>query len=271
MVKRDVFDEEFVFNVDRSASGSLIEKTDASGTIMSLASPLELLPALLLSTFLLQYQLVYQRSEAAVERLQALADRLRALQQPEARPTMLKKAQDFFQGTGYPYYLLRQQSANGHRLASLQHAQQILSTVFHCLALCNQACIDTRKLEQVLALPKLPLKFADTVARLTQTYEPDELLAASEQLLNTTRDLLFTEQRQSPGDKPTFAAAFGAGYPELKGDIQHILLACERQDPFVLRGPSSRCITSWRLRWRGFIWVLSTRVLTAWPNTSRTW
>ena len=31
------------------------------------------------------------------------------------------------------------------------------------------------------------------------------------------------------------AAAFGAGYPELKGDLQHLLLACERRDGFSLK------------------------------------
>jgi hypothetical protein len=35
----------------------------------------------------------------------------------------------------------------------------------HCLAVCNQACIDTRKIGQVLALPKLPVSFAETVDR----------------------------------------------------------------------------------------------------------
>lgn len=75
---------------------------------------------------------------------------------------------------------------------------KILGTVFHCLALCNQAPVDTRKLAQVLALPKLPVNFAVTVERMTNAFTPAAVLAATVQLLNTTRDLLLAEQRQLP-------------------------------------------------------------------------
>jgi hypothetical protein len=183
---------------------------------------------------LLDYQIVYQRSEEAAERFRALSATLHALEQPDARPDMLRKAQEIFQGTGYPYYLLRQQAANGHLLSCLQHGQHILKTVLHCLMVCNQVPIDTRKIAQVLALPKLPVEFAETVERITASYDPGELLSACETLLRTTRDLLLSEQRQVQCNETTFPAVFHAAYPELKGDLQHILLACERQDAFSL-------------------------------------
>jgi hypothetical protein len=66
---------------------------------------------------------------------------------------MLRKAQTIFQETGYPYYLLRQQAATGQQLVSLPSARNILRSVLHCLAVCNQACMTTRKLDKVLALP----------------------------------------------------------------------------------------------------------------------
>jgi hypothetical protein len=183
-------------------------------------------------TVLLKSQIVYQRSEAVAERFRALTARLRALQQPDAHPAMLRKAQEIFQGMGYQYYLLRQQTALGHQLSCLQHARNILKAVLHCLMVCNQACIDTRKLAQVLALPKLPVGFAETVDRVTKATEPGELLSACETLLHTTRDLLLAEQQQVQRSETTFPAVFDAAYPELKGDLQHIMLACERQDMF---------------------------------------
>jgi hypothetical protein len=185
-------------------------------------------------TVLLNYQIVYQRSDEAAARFRALPTRLRELQQPDARPHMLRQAQEIFQSTGYPCYLLRQQAANGHLLSCLQHAQHILRTVLHCLMICNQAPIDTRKLPQVLALPKLPKGFAETVERVMLARESGELLSACETLLRTTRDLLLAEQRQVHCSEATFPAIFRAGYPELKADLQHILLACERQDLFSL-------------------------------------
>lgn len=186
------------------------------------------------STVLLHNQIIYQRSEQAAERFRGLEARLHLLQQPDARPEMLRKAQSLFEDTGSPYYLLRQQAANGNLLACLQHAQQILKRVFHLLAVCNQVCIDTRKLPQVLALSKLPAGFRATVDQVTLAREPGELLAACETLLQNTRDLLLAEQLQILRSETTFPAVFHAAYPELKGTLQHVLLACERQDRFAL-------------------------------------
>jgi hypothetical protein len=186
------------------------------------------------STVLLKSEILYRRTEEAAQRFRALPARLRAWQQPEARTAMLQKAQEIFQGTGYPYLLLRQQAGQGHLLSCLHHARQILSTVLHCLMVCNQAVIDTRKKEQVLALSRLPAGFAETLERLTLACEPGELLAACETLLDTTRVLLLCEQRQGCSKDATFSTVFDKAYPELKGDLQHILLACERQDRFGL-------------------------------------
>jgi hypothetical protein len=183
-------------------------------------------------TVLLESQIVYQRSETVAERFRALPARLRTLQQPDARPAMLRKAQEIFQGIGYQYYLLRQQATVGHQLSCLQHARNILTGVLHCVMVCNQACIDTRKLAQVLALPKLPVGFSETVDRVTKATDPGELLSACETLLHTTRDLLLTEQQEVQRNETTFPAVFDAAYPELKGDLQHLMLACARQDMF---------------------------------------
>ncbi len=183
-------------------------------------------------TVLLESEIVYQRSEVQADRFRRLAARLRDLQQPAAYPAMLRKAQDIFQRTGYPYYLLRQQAEQGHRLSCMQQARHILRTVLHCLVVCNQAVVDTRELNQVLALPKLPAGFASTVDQLTHSTDPDELLTTCETLLQTTRALLLGEQRGVQRPDVTFREVFHAAYPELKGDLQHLMLACERRDMF---------------------------------------
>ncbi len=187
------------------------------------------------STVLLNYQIVYQRSAAAGERLGRLADQLRALLQPAARSLMVRKAQEYLQRAGYPYYLLRQQAAAGHLLACMQQAQSIVGIVTHALAIFNQQVVDTRKLDQILALPHLPENFASSVARITNATAPDELLSGCDALLDATHALLLAAQRQRPDPNVTYATAFGAGYPEIKGDLQHILLACARKDSFSLK------------------------------------
>lgn len=182
------------------------------------------------STVLLTYQICYQKSDDAAKRIGALADQLRDSLQPAARPSMIGKACSYFQRIGYPYYLLREQAANGHTLATVQQSQQILNILFHTLAIYNQQCIDTRKIAQVLALPHLPPGFAERVDQFKQTTEPDALVRLCDELLATTRALLLTEQQRQPHSAANFRRAFGAGYPELKGDLQHLLLACKRQD-----------------------------------------
>jgi predicted nucleotidyltransferase len=187
------------------------------------------------SKVLLDSEVLYQRSPAAGERFRALAGRLRSLLQPEARPEMVRKAQEIFEGVGYPYVLLRQAAAGGHLEACVQQSERITTTVLHSLAVCNQACIDTRKLAQVLALRKLPAGFAQTMQRLTFAATADETLAACETLIGTSRDLLLSEQREALRSERAFPDVFRAAYPELKGDLQHALLACEREDMFMLR------------------------------------
>lgn len=186
-------------------------------------------------TVLLNAQIVYQRSPEVAARFQALAARLRALQEPSARRAMQRKAQELFQTTGYADYLLRQQAAQGHLLACLHQAQNIVKTVLHVLAICNQMPIDTRKLAQVLALPKLPENLAALVERVTFAHTPETLLLSCEALLEATRAFLLAEQRELPREEKTFAAVFDAGYPEFRGDIQHVLLACQQEDMFSLR------------------------------------
>lgn len=187
------------------------------------------------ATVLLSSRIVYQRTDAAAARFHALTAQLRSLLEPDARGEMVARALELFQGVGYDYYLLCEQAAAGHQAGCLQRAHAVLRTVLHCLAVCNQQCIDTRKLAQVLALPRLPADFAATVARVVAAMEPQALAAAVTALLRSTRAFLLAEQRQHLGAAASFPALFDAAYPELKRDLQAILQACEQEDLYALK------------------------------------
>ena len=187
-------------------------------------------------TILLNPHIIYQRSPEAVARLEALSARLHALQQPPARRKMVYKAQTIFQVSGYSYYLLRQQAAKGHLLACFQQSQNIVNTVFHALAVCNQASIDTRKSAQVLALSKLPDGFAALVEGVTFAHTPEALLASCTALLDATREFLLTSQYELSARTESLPTVFRAAYPELRAELQHVMLACERKDMFLLKG-----------------------------------
>jgi hypothetical protein len=187
------------------------------------------------ASVLLHSRILYQRDDAAAQRFHSLAARLEALQQPDAQPEMLRRALEIFRAVGYDAYLLRLAAEAGHTLASLQHTQAILRAVLHGLAVANQAVVDTHKPEQVLALPRLPADFAATLQRAVAAHEPAELLAATEALLRSTREFLLAEQRRTLRHHATFPVVFDAAYPELKRDLQGVLLGCERQDLYRLK------------------------------------
>jgi hypothetical protein len=149
---------------------------------------------------------------------------------------MVRRAMDIFQSTAYAFYLLQLQADIQHQAGCIKQAQSIFRTVLHCLAVCNQACIDTRKMDQVLAMPRLPAGFSESAHRMILALEPDELLSATKALLETTRTFLLAEQRQFLCSEADYPTEFDSGYPELKRDIQAVMLACEQQDIFSLKG-----------------------------------
>ncbi|MBI3960811.1 MAG: hypothetical protein HY328_18525 [Chloroflexi bacterium] len=185
-------------------------------------------------TVLQHSRIVYQRTPGAGRRFHALTARLLDLQKPQARAAMLKLSHEIFQKTGYDYYLLRAQAATGHFPACFRHGQKILHTTLHALAVCNQRSIDTRKMSEVLTLPRLPDGFAEAVERINTAADPKALLAACEVLLETTRNLLLCEQHEACRSETTYPDVLRAAYPELKADLQRVLIACERQDRFLL-------------------------------------
>jgi predicted nucleotidyltransferase len=188
------------------------------------------------SSVLLQNRVLFARNEEALRRFDALGEQLQTLQGPEAKPRMVRRAFEIFQSTGYEFYLLGLQADVHDQAGCIKEAHSILRTVLHCLAVCNQACIDTRKMDQVLALPRLPVGFADSADRMISALEPDELLFATRALLQTTREFLLAEQRQFLCSETDYRAVFDSGYPELKRDIQAVMLACEQRDLFSLKG-----------------------------------
>ena len=188
------------------------------------------------SSVLLQNRVLYSRNEEVLARFEVLEERLRSLGQPEAKPQMVRRALEIFQTTGYAFYVLQLQAELHHQAGCIKQAQSIFKTVLHSLAVCNQSCIDTRKIDQVLALPRLPVRFAESPERMILALDPDELLSATRTLLKSTREFLLAEQRQFLCSETDFRTEFDSGYPELKRDLQAVMLACEQRDLFTLKG-----------------------------------
>jgi hypothetical protein len=187
------------------------------------------------SSVLLANRILYARDEAAVARFHALSERLRGLLEPGSRPLALRGAQSVFERTSQPYLLLRASAADGHVLGCIQQSRSIVAGLFHCVAIANQRCVDTRKVEQVLDLPELPEGFAEAARLAIRSRRPDELVAACEQLLFGTRRFLVEQGLRAARPGATYAEACRALYPEAKADLDRIVLAAERGDMLLAK------------------------------------
>lgn len=184
------------------------------------------------ASILLASKVTHHRTDAVAARFDGLRARLRENLQPPARPRALSKAHEIFMRTGYAHYLLRSQAARGHGFASLLHGRQIVAGVLHAVAVANQRCVDTRRLEEVLGLERQPESFAALLDHATHAAQPAEVLAACEALLASARAFLLEEQASVHRGQPSFPAALDAAYPELMGDLQHAVIAAEAEDPW---------------------------------------
>lgn len=183
-------------------------------------------------SIILEGEIIYARDEATAARWQGLRERLKASLEPDKREEMLSKAQTTFQKAAYPYYLLRQMVAERNQIACLYHARTIRDTVLHSVVLANQRVIDTRKLEQLRSLPRRPVDFETNLRWISDATDPDDILAATEALMASTRAMLVAEQAEVQRESRPFAEVLDSAYPELRGDILHIVLACDRQDMY---------------------------------------
>lgn len=187
------------------------------------------------SSVLATNKVIYVRNDLVLTRFNDLSAKLLSLQQPQARSEMVYKAMQIYQSTAYDYYLLQQQHEVGHLAGCLRQSMAVLRILLHCLAVFNQACVDTRKIDQVLALPRLPVNFAIDSKRIIDSFDIDEIFEATCHLMQSTRDLIVSEQNQMTQSQTNYSDVFDSGYPELKRDLQGVMLACERRDPFGLK------------------------------------
>ncbi|HEX5827089.1 MAG TPA: nucleotidyltransferase domain-containing protein [Candidatus Limnocylindrales bacterium] len=181
-----------------------------------------------LTCAILEYgEVVYARDDAVRARFEGLRARLATAQSPAARPSAVAAALDTFREAGYPYLLLTRAARDGHLLAALQQAQAIRDRVLHALVLANQVPADTRKPEQLARLARRPPDLDGLLAALDASPDAPAILNAVDALLDATRAFLLAEQ-STLATPTTFADALRAGYPELRGDLQHLLLWTER-------------------------------------------
>jgi hypothetical protein len=182
------------------------------------------------ATILADLEVVHARSEDARTRLSALIARHRELERPDARADMVRKALVAFERTGFQFYQVSRTVRIGEVDAARIHTNRIIGTVFHALVLVNQSRADTRKLDQMLALERRPERLGELVDAVLRAPDGARLVTACTDLLDATREVLLAEQAQTQRVPASYPDRLGPAYPELKADLQRVLLACERRD-----------------------------------------
>lgn len=100
----------------------------------------------------------------------------------------------------------------------------------------NQQQVDTRKLEELDRLPLKPVGLSATLESITAAQTVEQILDRIGHLMDSTYAVLLEGQQRTHRSSAPFATVFEAAYPELKADLQRILIACERRDRFGALG-----------------------------------
>lgn len=185
------------------------------------------------ATILHDYEIVYEADARAAERFHRLAERHAELERPEARPAMVAKALAAFERVGYDVYLLERSAKREDIEAAHRHVSQVVQTVLHALVLLNQSRADTRRLEQMAALADAPRGLTAMVGRIVAARTCGELEAATHELLERTREVLLRAQARHLRVSADYAERLNAAYPELRADLQRVIIACERGDAYA--------------------------------------
>ncbi len=178
-------------------------------------------------------RLLHARSEAHAARFAALKQKTFDLQQPEARPQMIRRALDEFRSVLAHLGNLRLAASAGD-LADARHAGwKLVLAVRECLALANQTLVDQGGktfLGQMATLPFRPAELEALVVEIGAARESARTAAAAEKLAMATREVLRELQASLPATQRA-ADEFREAYPEIHAGLGKVLTACEHSRP----------------------------------------
>lgn len=194
------------------------------------------------ATVLQRATVTYARSPEAEARLQKLRDRLERRLSPAERGQALATAVQVFERTALPYLKLREQAAAGHVFGSVQESLRVLDPLLHAVALANQQVIDTRKLDQVLALRSLPEGFEPSLREAIDSFVPSTLAASCERLLFATRRWLVRLTDEASATPRSWPESGDYLYAEAHADLQKVEVAAERGDMLALKSAAVSAI-----------------------------
>ncbi len=199
------------------------------------------------SLVLKHLNVVYARDDSARARLEGLRKKLSELSSPLERKALLEKAFGAFQQAAYPLYLLQRAAARKEILDAVAAGARFTSCLAQCLALINQCPIDTRREADLLALPKLPKNYAQSLSALAESREPQNMVQLSQDMMEEIRLLLLREQAEVCVEEPLLDQAKVDSCAEERNGLGHIIREARAQDAAGLCREG--CGNLWEIRY----------------------
>jgi hypothetical protein len=176
---------------------------------------------------------LYVRSTEQANRLAALQQQSRALETPEHRSAMTKRAQESFARVLERLGALRLAAQGGGSRTDVSYAAwQLLSSVWECLALTNQVTFEHgfhRALAETGRMPNRPPEINELVNTLSTSSDVDHVLRAADELVAEVHITLRNSETPKPTGAP-ICERFDQVYPEMKDIVRKLLTACEEGD-----------------------------------------
>ncbi|MEZ4869075.1 MAG: nucleotidyltransferase domain-containing protein [Caldilineaceae bacterium] len=179
-----------------------------------------------------QTQVLYARSVAQAERFAQLQQQVFDLQQPAARPAMLKRALAAYPRVTVQVENMRLAAATGDLTAVRYAGWQVVQGVWECLALANQLFFArglAKSLSEADKFEHRPADLAQLIATITTAPTASHVLQASETLAHATRQVLQGLQATVPVTT-SIQEQFRQVYPEMRDLVGKLLAACAQGD-----------------------------------------
>jgi hypothetical protein len=177
-------------------------------------------------------KVLYSRSDADLERFNALKARIAELTQPESRDYMVEQGLEEFKTTLFQLGQMRLAVAHNDMPGLHWAGWQFTCSAVNCLALVNQTYFSKgwgANMPQILEMRQRPADLETTLNGILQPPSPNQVMEQSDQLALQVRKILLAAQA-SLAEPVDAKEAFVDFYFDVHEYKAKVLSACERGD-----------------------------------------
>jgi hypothetical protein len=184
------------------------------------------------AAFIADARVLYHRSQADLDRFNALKTRIAELLDPQSRQSMVDRALDAFKNTLFCLGQVRLAAAAGDAAGKQWAALKLVNSAVNCLALVNQVYFSKgwgANFSQVLEMANKPAGLEQMIKATLNPGDSGHLLEEADKLVAAIRDVLLAAQL-SVAEPVSAQNVFAGFYYYVLEYKQKVLSACVRGD-----------------------------------------